>query len=145
MWKLIVFINWREAHIWFSLITYCGRCRSIKVTQEVQLLSSSFTANQHLLGSWQRWCYWCVVERLPLKDGCMWDQCWIPYVVEYGTAWAMSVVTFVWWRVFFPLFICFSWHLKGTWLFRVIIILHMLYRVCLLPDNWRTDVCSLEA
>lgn len=46
---------------------------------------------------------------------------------------------------FFLLFICFSWHLKGTWLFRVIIILHMLYRVCLLPDNWRTDVCSLEA
>lgn len=55
------------------------------------------------------------------------------------------LMSFIFFYRFFLMFICFSWHLKGTWLLGVIIILHMLYGVCLLPDNWGTDVCSLEA
>lgn len=105
IWKLISFTNWRGTHIWFSLITYCGRCRSIKVTKRVQLLSSSFTANQHLPGSLKRWCYWSVDWCLPLEEGNVWDQCWSPYVVEYWTAWVMSVVTFVWWLFFFVVYL----------------------------------------
>lgn len=147
IWKLIALRNWGRTHLWFSLITFHGRCQSIKVTKGVQFSPSSFAGNQ-------RWSYWAEESHLPWEEGIT-GAIPRPFILEYGTAWAMSVVPFVWWGFFwcllyffyrfFLMFICFSWHLKGTWLLGVIIILHMLYGVCLLPDNWGTDVCSLEA